>query len=135
MQVETEEGVRTGTILRAWESQMGRSAGKGEAGDIKEQIRMALEWVAGCNKGDQPRCIVPPGTEEETREEALAWPKRIMEDAKKKGPEMEEEPEGGRQGRRRGLRRVRKSHYHVFLGVLDPGQAPPKPCVDGATNT
>ena len=23
--------------------------------------------------------------------------------------------------------KVRKSHCHVFLGVLDPGQAPPKP--------
>ena len=30
---------------------------------------------------------------------------------------------------------VRKSHYHVFLGVLDPGQAPPNPWSVVETNT
>ena len=48
VRVETEEEVRTEAILRALESQMGRSAEEGEAVDIKELIRRALEWVAGC---------------------------------------------------------------------------------------
>ena len=41
--VERADEVRTGAILRALESKMGRSARDGEAEDIKEQIRLALE--------------------------------------------------------------------------------------------
>ena len=78
--------VRTGAILRAFESQMGRCAEEGEAEDMKEQMRLALEWLAGCKEGDQMRRIVPPGAEEGTRQEVLARARKIIEYAKKEGP-------------------------------------------------
>ena len=51
VRVERPEDVHTGAILRALESQMGRSAGAEEAEDITEQIRLAFEWVDGCKEG------------------------------------------------------------------------------------
>ena len=97
--MERAEEVRTGAILRALESEMGRSAEAEEAEDSKEQITLALEWVDGCKEGDQPRWIVPPGTEEGARQEALARARKVVDDAQKEDPEMEEQREGGRQGR------------------------------------
>ena len=59
----------------------------------------------GCKEGDELRLIVPPGTEEVARQEGLTRARKIMEDAQRQGPVMEEVTEGGRQGRWRGLRR------------------------------
>ena len=102
---------------------MGRSAEDGGAEDINKQIRMDFEWVAGCKEGDQPSRLVPPGREEGRRQEALARARKIMKDAKKKGPEMEEEPEGGRQGRWRGLRREREGQMQFVVEDGDEGGA------------
>ena len=77
---ERAEEVRTEAILRAFESQMGRSAEAIEAEDIKEQIRLALECVDSCMKRDQPRWIVPRGTEGGARQKALARRRKIVED-------------------------------------------------------
>ena len=98
VRVERAEDMRTGAILRASESQIGGGAEAEEAEDIKEQINLALKWVDGCKEGDQPRWIVPPGKEEGARQEALARARKIVEDARRQGPEMEVYPEGGRQG-------------------------------------
>ena len=64
--MEKAEERRTGAILRALESRMRRCAEDGEAEDIKEHIRLELEWVGGCKEGVQQRWIVPPGTKEGT---------------------------------------------------------------------
>ena len=66
----TEE-VRENAILQALESQTDRCAEAEEVEDIRKQIRLALEWVANSKGGEQPRWIVPPGTGEEHRKEAL----------------------------------------------------------------
>ena len=112
---ETEGEVHMAAILRALELQRGRSAEEGEAEDIKEQIRMAVLWVTSCKEVDQPRWIVPPGTEEGARQGALAGTRRIMEDAKGNGPEVENEPEAERQGRWRGLSRRRGGQMQFVL--------------------
>ena len=73
MRVERTEEVREKAVLRALESQMDRCAEAEEVEDIREQMRLALEWVANSNSngGEQPRWIVTPSTEEELRKEAL----------------------------------------------------------------
>ena len=63
-----------------------------EVEDIREQIRLALEWVANSKGGEQPRWIVPPGTEEEHWNEALERARRLLEGARKQCLEVEEEP-------------------------------------------
>ena len=45
VRVERAEEVHERAILRALESQMGRCAEAQEVEDIKEQIRLALQWV------------------------------------------------------------------------------------------
>ena len=50
---------------------MDRCAEAGEVEDIREQVRLALDWVASSRGGEQPRWIVTPGTEEDHRKEAL----------------------------------------------------------------
>ena len=62
--VERTGEVRKKAILRALELQMDRCAEAEEVEDIREQIPLALEWVANSKGGEQPRWIVPPGTEE-----------------------------------------------------------------------
>ena len=114
--VERAKKVRTRAILRALESQIGRSAEGEEAEDIKEQIRLALQWVDGCKEGDQPRRIVPPGTEEGARQEALVRASKIVEDARKQGREVEENPERGRQGRWRRPGRERGGQMTFIVG-------------------
>ena len=42
---------------------MGRCAEAQEAGDIKEQIWLVLDWVNSSRDRDQPRWIVPLGAE------------------------------------------------------------------------
>ena len=105
--VGTEEKVHAGAILRALESEMDRNAEKGDANDIKQQIRIALEWVAGRKEGNQPIWTVPPGTEEEARKEALGRARRLMEEAKHRPSGAKEKRERGRQRTWRGLRRGR----------------------------
>ena len=62
--------------------------------DIREQIRLALEWVGNSKRGEQPRSIVLPGTEEEHRKEALERATRLSEGARKQCLEVGEDPEG-----------------------------------------
>ena len=64
VRVERTEEVREMAVLRALESQMDRCAEAEEAEEIREQIRLALEWVASSRGGEQPRWIVAPGTED-----------------------------------------------------------------------
>ena len=89
---------------------MCRTAEDGEEEDIKEQIRKAIEWVAGIKKGDQPRWIAPPDGEQENRQDVLVMAMGIMEEEKQKVSEADEGPEGEEQGRWRALRRGRGRH-------------------------
>ena len=57
VQVERTEEVRKMAVLRALESQMDRCAEVEEAEDIREQIRLALGWVASSRGGGQPSRI------------------------------------------------------------------------------
>ena len=116
VRVERAEEMRTRTILRALESQMGKGAEAREAGDIKDEIWLVLEWVDGYKEGDKPRWIVRPGTEEGARREALARARKFMEDVRKQGLEVEEDPQGGRQGGWRGTRTARGGQMRFLVG-------------------
>ena len=85
LRVERTEEVREMAVLRALESQMDRCAEAEEAEDIREQIRLALEWVASSRGGEQPRWIVAPGTEDGHRKEALKRARKLTEEARKPG--------------------------------------------------
>ena len=89
VQVERAEGRHERAILKALESQMGRGAEAEEAVDIKEQIRLALQWVTNSREREQPRWIVPQGAEEETRLQALARAGRLMGGVREQSPELE----------------------------------------------
>ena len=91
------EGVHERAVLRTLESQMGRCAEAEEVEDIKEQIRLEMEWVTTSRGREQPRWIVPPCKEEEHRKEALARARRLVEGARKQCPEVEEDRRGGGQ--------------------------------------
>ena len=108
VRVDRAEKIHTKAILRALESQMGRCAEAEEAGDIKEQIRLALEWVDSSREGNQRRWLVPPGAEDRTRREGLVRERRLLEEVQKQCSDVEEDPEGGRQSKWRGLRRGRE---------------------------
>ena len=74
---------------------MDRCAEAKEAEDMREQIWLALEWVASSRGGEQPRWIVAPGMEEGHRTEALERARRLTEGARKKGLEVEDDQGGG----------------------------------------
>ena len=116
---ERAEEIHERAILRALESQMGRCAEAEEADNIKEQIRLALEWVTNSREREQPRWIVPPGAEKETRKEALARARRLVEGVRKQCPEVEEDPEGGRPSKWRGLRKGRGAQMRFIVGDGD----------------
>ena len=78
VRVERTEEVREKAVLRALESQMDRRAEAEEVRDIREQIRLALEWVASSRGGGQPRWIVTPGTEEEHRKESIGQSEKAL---------------------------------------------------------
>ena len=101
---------------------MGRCAEAEEAGDIKEQIRLALEWVNSSRERDQPRSILPPSAEEGTRREALARGRRLVEEVRKQCPEEEEDPEGGRQSKLKGLLSGRGGQMRYIPGDGDVGE-------------
>ena len=105
VRVERTEEVREMAVLRALESQMDRCAEMEEAEDIREQIRLELEWVASSRGGEQPRWIVAPGTEDGHREGALERARRLREGARKQGLEVDDDQEGERPSRWRGMRR------------------------------
>ena len=107
VRVERTEEVREKAILRALESQMDRCAEAEEVKDIREQIRLALEWMGSSRGGEQPRWIVTPGTEEEHRKEAVERARKLTVGARKQSLEVEEDPEGERPSRWRGMRRGR----------------------------
>ena len=116
---EGMEEVRENAILRALEWQMDRCAEAEEAEDIREQIRLALEWVANSKGGEQPRWIVPPGTEEEHRKEALERARRLSEGARKQCLEVEEDREGERPSKWRGMRRGSGGQMRFIVGDGD----------------
>ena len=116
VRVERTEEVRENAILRALESQMDGCTEAEEVEDIREQIRLALEWVANSKGGEQPRWIVPPGTEEEHRKEALERARRLSEGAKKQCLEVEEDPEGERPSKWRGMRRGSGRQMRFIVG-------------------
>ena len=105
------------SVLRALESQMGRCPEAEEMEDIKEQIRLAMEWVTNSRIREQPRLIVPPGTEEEHRKET--WARRLVERARKQCREVEEDPETVRPSKWRGLRRGRGGQMRFIVGDGD----------------
>ena len=82
-------------VPRALESQMDRCVEADEAEDIREQIRLALEWVASSRGGEQPRWVVAPGTEDGHRKEALERARRLTEGARNQGQEVEDDQGGG----------------------------------------
>ena len=122
VRVERTEEVREKAVLRALESQMDRCAEAEEAEDIREQIRLAFEWVASSRRGEQPRWIVAPGTEEEHRKEALERVRRLTEGARKQGLEVEDDQEGERPSRWRGMRRGRGGQMRFIVGDGDSGE-------------
>ena len=101
---------------------MDRCAEAEEAEDIREQIRLALEWVASSRGGEQPRWIVAPGTEEGHRKEALERGRRLMEGARKQGLEVEDDQGGERPSRWRGMRRGRGGQMRFIVGDGDGGE-------------
>ena len=122
VRVEKAEEVHERAVLRALESQMGRCAEAEEVEDIKEQIRLAIEWVTNSRGREQPRWIVPPGTEEENRKEALARARRLVDGVRKQCLEVEEVPEGVRPSKWRGLRRGRGGQMRFIEGDGDVGE-------------
>ena len=105
VEVERREELRKKAVLRALESPMNRCAEAEEVEDIREQIRLALEWVASSRGGERLRWIVTPSTEGEHRKEALQRAGRLTEGARKQCLEVEDDPEGERPSRWRGMRR------------------------------
>ena len=122
VRVEKTEEAREKAVLRALESQMDRCAEAEEAKDIREQIRLALEWVVSSRGGGQPRWIVAPGTEEGHRKEALERARRLTEGARKRGLEMEDDQGGERPSRWRGMQRGRGGQMSFIVGDGDSGK-------------
>ena len=116
MRVEITEEVRENAILRALELQMDRYAEAEEVEDIREQIRLALEWPANSKGGEQPRWIVPPGTEEEHRKETMERARRLSEGARKQCLEVEEDLEGERPSKWRGMRTGSGGQMRFIVG-------------------
>ena len=119
VRVERTQEVSEKAVLRALESQMDRCAEAEEVEDISEQIWLALEWLASNRGGEQPRWIVTPGTEEEHRKEALERARRLTEGARKQCQEVEDDPEGDRPSRWRGMRRGREGQSRFVVGDGD----------------
>ena len=117
--VERTEDVREKAILRALESQMDRCAEAEGVQDIREQIWLALEWVANSKGGEQLRWIVPPGTEEEHRREALGRARRLSEGARKQCLEVEKDPGRERPSKWRGMRRGSGGQMRFIVGDGD----------------
>ena len=106
-------------VLRALDLQMDRCAEAEEAEDIREQSRLALDWVASSRGGEQPRWIVAPGTEDGHRKEALERARRLTEGARKPGLEVEDDQGGERPSRWRGMRRGRGGQMRFIVGDGD----------------
>ena len=106
-------------VLRAFESQMDRSVAAEEAEDIREQIRLAFEWVASSRGGEQPRWIMTPGTGEGHRKEALERARRLTEGARKQGLQVKDDQGGERPSRWRGMRRGRGGQMRFIVGDGD----------------
>ena len=119
VRVDRTEEVPEKAVLWALESQMDRCAEAQEVEDVREQIRLALELVANSKGGEQLRWIVPPGTEEEHRKEALERARRLSEGARKQCLEVEEDPEGERPSKWRGMRRGRGRVMRFIVGDGD----------------
>ena len=79
VRVARAEEIHERAVLRALKSQRDRCSEAEEVEDIKEQIRLAMEWVASSKGREQPRWTVPTGTEEEHRKEALATARRLVD--------------------------------------------------------
>ena len=122
VRVERAEEVHERAVLRALESQIDRCAEAEEVEDIKEQIRLAMEWVASRKGREQPRWIVHPGTEEEHRKEALTRARRLVEGERKRCPEVEEDPEGERASKWRQMRRGGGGQMRLIVGDGDVGE-------------
>ena len=121
VRVGRTEEVREKAVLRALELQMDRCAEAEEVEDIREEIRLALEWVANNRGGEQPRWIVTPGTEEEHRKEALERARRLSEGARKQCLEVKDDQEGERPSRWRGMRRGRGGQTRFIVGDGESG--------------
>ena len=122
VRVERAEEVHEKAVLRALESQMDRCAKAEEVEDIREQIWLAMEWVANSKGGEQPRWIVPPDTDEGHRKEALERARRLVEGERKQCLEVKEDPEGERPSKWRGLRRGRGGQMRFKVGDGDVGE-------------
>ena len=119
MRIERTEEVHKIAVLRALKSQMDRCEDAEEVEDIREQIRLALEWMASSRGGEQPRWIVVPGTEDGHRKEALERGRNLTEGARKQGLEVEDDEGGERPSRWRGMRRGRGGQMRIIVGDGD----------------
>ena len=122
VRVERADKVHERDVLRALESQMERCAEAEEVEDIREQMRLAMEWVATSKGREQPRLIVPPGAEEEHRKEVLPRARRLVEGGRKQCLEKEEVLGGERPSKWRGLRRRRGGEMRFIVGDGDVGE-------------
>ena len=119
VRVERAMEVHKRVVLRALELQIDRCAEAEEVEDIREQIRLALKWVANSKGGEQPRWIVRAGTEEEHRKQALERVRRHLEGDRKQCLEVEDDPEADRPSKWRELRRVGGGHMRFIVGDGD----------------
>ena len=116
VRVERAEQIHEKAVLQTLKSQMDRCAGAEEVEDIKEEIWLVMELVATSKGREQPRWIVPPGTEKKHRKEALARARRLVEEERKQCLEVEEDPEGERRSKWRGLGRERGGQMRFIVG-------------------
>ena len=101
---------------------MDRCAEAEEAEDIREQILLTLEWVAMRRGGEQLRWIVAPGTGEDNRKEALERARRLTEEARKYGLEVEDDHAEERPSRWRGMGRGRGGQMRFTVEDRDSGE-------------
>ena len=122
VRVKRAEKIPERAVLGPLEWQMDRCAEAEELEDIREQIRLAMERVASSKGREQLRWMVPPGMEKEHRTEPLARARRLVEREKKQCLEVEEDPEGARPSKWRGLRRGRGGQMSFIVGDGDVGE-------------
>ena len=122
VQVERTEEVLEKAVLGALESQIDRCAEAEEAKDMREQIRLALQWLASSRGGEQPRWIVAPGTEDGHRKEALERAGKLTEGARKQGLGVEDDQKEERPSRWRGMQRGRGGQMRFIEGHGDSGE-------------
>ena len=88
---------------------------------IKEQIRLAMEWVATSKGRGQTMWIVPPGAEKGHRKEPLARARRLVAGELKQCLEVEEDLDRGGGNKVEGVAGGRKAEREARGGMRTAG--------------